>query len=456
MAALLQSGLSALIPKDSRLTFTILVAGTGALALFLEYYYRDRLKSGFSKKKLPEVESKIDSGNEKLEEAIRYYESALVEMQRVGADQSQRMQIRAMLLRAYEIQAILSPDEFNMRSSVMIEGAPSAVMNEIIEENLTELDAGLDLPELECGSSMTLTQLPPPTSSRVRSDSLSSAALSDFYEAFDFLNEEDNIIDDSAPAFYKDQMFLHKVKEFKCRKNRFQQFNLSSPSEYLVKVQCLRLAFDRLMKIPERRTWMKEVGRRNTEKLLEVAGADSATFCQAYDDMMEYVGDVSNLQSIKEELKARRVATVNLFDVVIDFCLLDSFDDLDMPPASITSVIGNSWISQSLRKSMLSTAVWGMVSAKSKKARPDGFLSRFYTIMGVLSPSLAWGFLGDDKVLKPICASLREDITNILSKAFDENQTDYSSLQSLSEALFKLLEISANQLSEQLNNAVLL
>ena len=50
------------------------------------------------------------SGNEKLEEAIRYYESALVEMQRAGADQSQRMQIRAMLLRAYEIQAILSPD----------------------------------------------------------------------------------------------------------------------------------------------------------------------------------------------------------------------------------------------------------------------------------------------------------------------------------------------------------
>ena len=46
----------------------------------------------------------------KLEEAIRYYESALVDMQQAGADNSQRMQIRAMLLRAYEIQAILSPD----------------------------------------------------------------------------------------------------------------------------------------------------------------------------------------------------------------------------------------------------------------------------------------------------------------------------------------------------------
>ena len=30
-----------------------------------------------------------------------------------------------------------------MRSSVMIEGAPSAVMKEIIEDNLTELDAGI-------------------------------------------------------------------------------------------------------------------------------------------------------------------------------------------------------------------------------------------------------------------------------------------------------------------------
>ena len=32
--------------------------------------------------------------------------------------------------------------EFNMRSSVMIEGAPSNVVQEIIQDNLAELDAG--------------------------------------------------------------------------------------------------------------------------------------------------------------------------------------------------------------------------------------------------------------------------------------------------------------------------
>ncbi|XP_063687653.1 mitoguardin-like [Bolinopsis microptera] len=208
------------------------------------------------------------------------------------------------------------------------------------------------------------------------------------------------------------------------------------------------------MKIPDQRSWMVDIGRSNTEKLLELAGADTPTFCQAYNEMMEYVGDLGNLQSIKDELKVRRVAAVNIFDIVIDFCLLDSFDDLDMPPASVTAVLGNSWISQGLRKTMLSTAVWGMISTKTKKAQPDGFLCRFYAIMAVVTPSLAWGFLGDDAVLKPICSSIRENVMKMLLKAFDEDQTDYSSLDSLAEALYSLLQMSANQLLDQLNDAM--
>ena len=58
-------------------------------------------------------------------------------------------------------------------------------------------------PHLQEVSSATrpLTQLPDP-SSRVRSDSLSSAALSDFYEAFDFLESEEKE-DESVPDFFK-------------------------------------------------------------------------------------------------------------------------------------------------------------------------------------------------------------------------------------------------------------
>ena len=79
---------------------------------------------------------------------------------------------------------------------------------------------------------------------------------------------------------------------------------------YKRQVQCLRLAFDRLVKVPERRNWMIDIGRSNTSKLLDLAGADTSTFYQAYDDMMAYVGDMGNLQSIQEELKGSPFAGI--------------------------------------------------------------------------------------------------------------------------------------------------
>lgn len=453
MTGLFANGIASLLPKDHRLTVSLLVAGTGALALFIEYYYRDSIKYGKRQPPSAKISGKIDSGNEKLEEAIRYYESALVDMQRDGEDDSHRMQVRAMLLRAYEIQAILSPDEFQLRPSVMIAGVPSsstiagAIMNEIMPDVESSVTLKRELPSSSGEVSVVETDGP-----RVRSDSLSSAGFSDFYEAVDIL-EEEAVEERHLPALYKDQLFLHKVQAFTCRRNRFQQFNLPSPTDYLVKVQCLRMAFDRLMRNPERASWMREMGLNNTVKLLDLAGADTNAFIEAYEDMLQYVQDTSNLQSIRDELKVRRVAAINVYDIVIDFCLLDSFDDLDKPPSSVTSVIGNSWISQGLRKTMLSTAVWGMISSKSKKASPDGFLSRFYGIMAVLTPSLAWGFLGDDPLLQPLCSFIRSDTLEALSKIFDETETDYSNVENLTEDLYKLLTVSSGQLASKLESA---
>ena len=44
------------------------------------------------------------------------------------------------------------------------------------------------------------------------------------------------------------------------------------------------------------------------------------------------------------------------------------------------------------------------------------FLGKFYKIMGSLTPALAWGFLGDDATLKPICTSIRNNVITALNK----------------------------------------
>ena len=53
----------------------------------------------------------------------------------------------------------------------------------------------------------------------------------------------------------------------------------------------------------------------------------------------------------------------------------------------------------------LETAVWGVLKAKMQMLEePAGFLMHFYHLSEILTPVLAWGFLGSDEELKEACA----------------------------------------------------
>ena len=93
--------------------------------------------------------------------------------------------------------------------------------------------------------------------------------------------------------------------------------------------------------------------------------------------LIEWVQVPDNLTLMKDELLARGVSPVCLclvvqawrdslhavtstfqvkvlsfYDVVIDFILLDSFDDLENPPKSVVSVVNNRWLSNGFKESV--------------------------------------------------------------------------------------------------------
>ena len=47
-------------------------------------------------------------------------------------------------------------------------------------------------------------------------------------------------------------------------------------------------------------------------------------------------------------------AQINLYDIVLDFILMDAFDDLAQPPSAIFAVTRNAWLSDSLKESVCS------------------------------------------------------------------------------------------------------
>ena len=49
--------------------------------------------------------------------------------------------------------------------------------------------------------------------------------------------------------------------------------------------------------------------------------------------------------------------------------------------------------------------MWGVLKAKMQMLEePAGFLMHFYHLSEILTPVLAWGFLGSDEALKKACS----------------------------------------------------
>lgn len=55
-----------------------------------------------------------------------------------------------------------------------------------------------------------------------------------------------------------------------------------------------------------------------------------------------------------------------MYDVVLDWILMDAFDDLSNPPSSVISVVQNRWLSTGLKETAISTAVWSILKAKRR------------------------------------------------------------------------------------------
>ncbi len=47
-----------------------------------------------------------------------------------------------------------------------------------------------------------------------------------------------------------------------------------------------------------------------------------------------------------------QVVSMNFFDIVLDFILMDAFEDLESPPSSVVAVLRNRWLSDSFKETV--------------------------------------------------------------------------------------------------------
>lgn len=136
------------------------------------------------------------------------------------------------------------------------------------------------------------------------------------------------------------------------RTMRAEQLNCASEADYLAKLHCIRLAFQYLFKDPHARQWIADMGRQILTDILLLGDKDPKDFLVGYEDMMGFVQDPDNWMAIEEELQLRNVKSMTFFDVVLDFIILDAFKDLDGPPASVSAVVQNRFLSNGFKETV--------------------------------------------------------------------------------------------------------
>jgi len=225
-----------------------------------------------------------------------------------------------------------------------------------------------------------------------------------------------------------------KAGKVSCREIRTKLTNCENDTDFYAKLYALRLGFSKLTENEVKKRWLVSEGRQLLVNLMRKAEKNPDKILHAYDKMIVFVQCQQNWSLMTDELATRKLYNLTFFDIVIDFILLDAFDDLENPPSTICAVINNRWLSQGFKESALSTAVWSVLKAKRKILKyPNGFISHFYSINEHLVPVLAWGFLGNDPNLKAICTSLKDQVVEYLKCLFDLNITNYSHISNLTK-----------------------
>ena len=249
----------------------------------------------------------------------------------------------------------------------------------------------------------------------------------------------------NSKTFLYDQL-LPQAQTIKYRKDRFQTLKCQTFDEYLTKTEIIRTCMNNLIfNYGEKSEIMSKflviAGREIIVGLMEIYGDKKYVYGAEtnYDKFVEYSQSAS-IEEMFLELSPRRVRHFNFYDVILDYMILDAFQDLSNPPPTITSVLKNRWLTVSFKETSLTTAVWSVIKTKKSKVKVQrGFLHHYYALMENISPILAWGFMspGQSK-LKSVCTEVRDEVMEFLWGIYDFGKMDYSSYGASEKCMVEL------------------
>ncbi|KFO82455.1 Protein FAM73B, partial [Cuculus canorus] len=378
-------------------------------------------------------------GMELFEEALQKWEQALTIRQRDSASTSTPVPWDGRRQTDSTSENIPEEESQNREFAEKLESLLHRAYH-LQEEFGSSLPSDSMLLDLEKTLMLPLTD----GSLRLRTDDEESSISEDSFfsaaELFDPLHFDEIPFHLSKPvAAYEEALQLVKEGKVACRTLRTELLGCYSDQDFLAKLHCVRQAFQELLEDESNQLFFGEVGKQMVIGLMTKAEKNPKAFLESYEEMLRYALKQETWPTTQQELEGRGVVCMSFFDIVLDFILMDAFEDLENPPSSVLAVLRNRWLSDSFKETALATACWSVLKAKRRLLMvPDGFISHFYSVSEHVSPVLAFGFLGPKQQLSEVCSFFKHQIVQYLKDMFDLDIVRYTTVQSLAEDILQL------------------
>uniref|UniRef100_A0A673BM10 Mitoguardin 1 n=1 Tax=Sphaeramia orbicularis TaxID=375764 RepID=A0A673BM10_9TELE len=240
--------------------------------------------------------------------------------------------------------------------------------------------------------------------------------------------------------FYEEALQMAEEGKISCRVLRTEMLECLGDVDFLAKLHCVRQACQLILCERATRTFLADTGKKTLSSIIVKAHKSPKRFEEVFEEMLSFLEHTEHWENTEVELATRGVKHLNFYDIVLDFILMDSFEDLENPPISIQNVINNRWLNSSFKETAVASSCWSVLKQKRQHMKvSDGFIAHFYTVCEQISPVLAWGFLGPKSSLHDFCCFFKDQVLYFLKDIFDLDKVRYCSVESLAEDMLHLL-----------------
>ncbi|XP_074508108.1 mitoguardin 1 [Sebastes fasciatus] len=240
--------------------------------------------------------------------------------------------------------------------------------------------------------------------------------------------------------FYEEALQMAEDGDISCRVLRTEMLECLGDIDFLAKLHCVRQACQLILCERTTRLFLADTGKKILSSIIVKAQKSPKRFEDEFEEMISFLEHEEHWENTEVELATRGVKHLNFYDIVLDFILMDSFEDLENPPISIQNVINNRWLNSSFKETAVASSCWSVMKQKRQHMKvSDGFIAHFYAVCEQISPVLAWGFLGPKSSLHDFCCFFKDQVLYFLKDIFDLDKVRYSSVESLAEDMLCLL-----------------